>query len=259
MLDTPQANEDTTSNTNEPSGSEHPNRAVAPPHAPKWHPDEQKHHSYERKYWAIIAILTGIAAVGAIASTILALQALRSSQESVGAARDAVKEANRQAKAAEDQVIISQDIAKRQLRAYVFVDKARITLDGNILRGSVDVRNAGQTPAYDLTTKSGIQTQEVQKPFDALPFENVELSRTILGPNGIIRPHAELIVPPDNTVAIPAFREGRGIIYYSGQVEYRDAFDRVWVLDFRLRSSSFDGKIWTLQPTEDGNKETQKQ
>jgi hypothetical protein len=160
--------------------------------------------------------------------------------------------------ATRDLVKGAEDTAQKQLRAYVFVDKSSIVLDGNTLKGVLDLKNAGQTPAYDLVIKSRLETEEAGKPFNPRPFNVVELSRAILGPQMVANPRADLTVPAENTVAIPAFKEGRSVIYFIGQAEYRDAFERTWVLDIRLKSHIFDGARWTLQPTEQGNRETQK-
>jgi hypothetical protein len=154
---------------------------------------------------------------------------------------------------------VASDQERRQLRAYAFVEKAAVTLSGNALKGIVDLKNAGLTPAYDLTVKTQLQTDEASKPFMPAPFGDVELSRGILGPGATLHPSTkELIIPADNTVAITAFKNGRGVIYVIGQAEYRDAFDRVWVLDFRLKSYAIENNMWILQPTNDGNTERQK-
>ncbi len=151
------------------------------------------------------------------------------------------------------------DQERRTLRAYVFVEKASITLSDNMLKGIVELKNAGQTPAYDLTVKTRLQTDEANKPLTPSPLEDVELFPAILGPGGTINPRTDdLKVPVDNTIAIPAFKNGSAVIYLIGQAEYRDAFDRKWVLDFRLKTHAFEGAAWILQPTNDGNTERQK-
>jgi hypothetical protein len=76
------------------------NCGTAPPSGPKgWHPEERGHRSYERKYRTATIILTLIAAVGAIASTILAFSALTNSQNAAASAQTAALEARRQADA----------------------------------------------------------------------------------------------------------------------------------------------------------------
>src|SRR5438105_15050671 len=47
--------------------------------------------------------------------------------------------------------------AKRQLRAYVNVAVARASPQGDLFRYYVEVKNFGQTPAYDVTLRYGIR------------------------------------------------------------------------------------------------------
>ena len=201
---------------------------------------------------------TRAATIGALVYTLITATILITTIRSIQETQRATHIASRAADAATAQAKISEDTEKRQLRAYVFVDKASVTLDGLTLRGVVDLKNAGQTPAYDLVVKSLLQTDEAGKPFIPKPFDKVELDRTILGPGGSVYPRSELTIPPDNTVAIPALKKGQAVIYMVGQARYRDAFDRDWILDFRLRSYSFESGSWILHSTEEGNKESQK-
>jgi hypothetical protein len=170
-----------------------------------------------------------------------------------------IQEAGRAADAATAQAKTAADTEKRQLRAYVFVDKASVTLDGRTLKGIVDLKNAGQTPAYELITRSRIETDEAGKPFTPKPLDNVAPSRGILGPAMVGNPQAELTLPPENTAVLAALQNGRAVIYMIAQTQYRDAFDRTWILDFRLRSHHYDGSRWIMEPPEDGNTETQKE
>jgi hypothetical protein len=150
-----------------------------------------------------------------------------------------------------------KDTARQQLRAYVYVEKASVIIDSRKLRAIVDLRNSGQTPAYDLTVVSRTDGNDFGKAFVPRPFENVPLDKTILGPSGAISPNSEMEILADNDLVLQAFKQGQGVIYVTGQARYRDAFNRQWVLDFRMRSHSFDGAKWILAPTEEGNIETE--
>jgi hypothetical protein len=156
-------------------------------------------------------------------------------------------------------VTVAADTERRQLRAYVIADKASVALTGRSLVGTVELRNSGQTPAYDMMTKSQMHTEAASVVFSPPPFESVELDRAILGPQSIVSASTKpLSISPENTVAIPAFQNGTGIIYLWGETEYRDVFDRKWVLSFRFRSHHFDGNNWVMEPAPDGNEEREK-
>jgi hypothetical protein len=71
-------------------------------------------------------------------------------------------------------------------------------------------------------------------------------------------PQAELALPTENTVILPALQNGHAAIYMTGETEYRDVFGRIWILDFRLRSQHYEGSRWILEPAEEGNRESQK-
>ena len=70
----------------EPQGH-HPSRTAQ--HTPQqgWHPEESRHHRYERWYWWFTSVLTFVAAAGAICSVILSLGSLKESKQSVIEAR----------------------------------------------------------------------------------------------------------------------------------------------------------------------------
>jgi hypothetical protein len=201
-------------------------------------------------FWLTLAtIALGVVAVLQIGfldrSERIAAETAKAAKESADATRDAVK--------------LSDKTAQRQLRAYVYVDKAVVTLEGRKLKGLIELKNTGQTPAYDAVTVTQFDTQEVGRPFIPRPFGVVPLDKVIIGPGGIVSPETELEIPTDNEAAIPAFKEGRGIVYLTGQTRYVDAFQRTWVLDFRMRSHAFEParNRWILSPTEDGNTERQ--
>ena len=125
------------------------------------------------------------------------------------------------------------------------------------MRGIVELRDTGQTPAYDLTTTLRLGTQEAGTPFIPEPPGDIaSLAQGILGRDSIIRPVIELAIPSENTALVPALQNRTGVIYLTGQAEYNDAFGKKWILDFRLRSHQFTGSAWNMAFTEEGNKET---
>lgn len=68
----------------------------------------------------------------------------------------------------------ARDTEERQLRAYISIESAAVLLTGRALQGTVDIRNSGRTPAYDLTTRVRMQTAPAGE-FIAAPLQIVEM------------------------------------------------------------------------------------
>lgn len=144
------------------------------------------------------------------------------------------------------------DNGKRQLRAYVIIEKQEVTHEHGALRGVVALKNFGQTPAYALTMRTMMLTTPAGRLFVAEPWKPLELSRGIVGPGMTMFPRVESSV---RTEDIPALQNGGQQIYVAGCVEYRDAFEQTWNLEFRFRSAFFEAPRWFMQPTSEGNEE----
>lgn len=199
-----------------------------------------------------LMIFTGVLAFGGLIQLNLLTRAERIATETAQAAKDS-------AEATKKAVELSDRNSEHQLRAYVFLVGGSVILDGNKLSAVIDLKNTGQTPAYDFIVRTRLQTTEPGKPIEITPLDKTaETFPAIVAPGGVVNPRSDLVIPPENTAAIPAFKEGRSIIYYIGEAEYRDAFGKIWILDFRLRSFGFDGRQWVMQPAETGNIERQK-
>jgi hypothetical protein len=164
--------------------------------------------------------------------------------------------ANKQLRVARDGLEVSRDTERRQLRAYVFVAAGSVTLRDRTLTGVVDLKNSGQTPAYDMTTISRLEIRGIGDPFVPGPFSKIPRSIAILGAGVTMNPQAELVIPPETTVILPYLQSGLAVVYMLGQVRYRDIFDQKWVLNFRMRSHNFEGSSWVMEATEGGNNET---
>lgn len=168
------------------------------------------------------AILTGLA----VAFT---AWAAREAGRAAGAADHA-------AEAAEVSVAVAQETAKRQLRAYVLLEKADISKPEGYPGGLIQctVRNFGQTPAKNVAVRllSGF------KPFPLPPdaFLNVPPppaggSRADLGPGACIYPAAK----PNalDEAFIPGLIAGDVALYLLGTIEYVDAFGEPHTTRFR--------------------------
>jgi hypothetical protein len=150
------------------------------------------------------------------------------------------------------------DTARRQLRAYIFVEKASVRLEGRTFKSEVDLKNSGQTPGYDAVVTSHLETHDIG---DQTPLQEpsvLEAHKGIMGPGIVTNPYSELTVPAQNDTTIPGTEGGTVKIYLIGRAEYRDAFDQTWILDFRFESFKFDRDHWLMEPTKDGNEERKK-
>jgi hypothetical protein len=162
-------------------------------------------------------------------------------------------EARRLADLTEHLITDGRQSSERQLRAYVSIDKASVAAIGHTLRAVIELRNSGQTPAHDLTTRTRVSTHAAGEVFIPPPLGDAELSKMIVGPGTIVSPESELEIPADNTAVLTALQNGTAVIYVFGRTEYRDVFDKPRHLDFRLRSVRVENGRWILKPTPNGN------
>jgi hypothetical protein len=93
--------------TKDKAGIEKPPIPPSQPQEKHWDADEREHHRVERRYWGVTALLTFIAVLGAVGTTVLSKWSLDESQRAVAEARRATSEAHRQADAVEKQTRIS--------------------------------------------------------------------------------------------------------------------------------------------------------
>jgi hypothetical protein len=150
-----------------------------------------------------------------------------------------------------------QDTACRQLRAYVNVDSVlRVDDPGDVDRVGfaiqVEVRNSGQTPAYDLFQWAKIEVREFPLA-DRMPIHCVDGgSRAILAPGA-------------KTVTFPAYRHGlsqhevdailenQAAIYVYGEIDYRDTFGKRRLTQFRFRCHGQGYAMGTFRADAEGN------
>jgi hypothetical protein len=106
----PSPNSNTQTAANDSKGEAGREKPPIPPSQPQekhWDADEREHHRIERRYWYLTALLTFVAVLGAIGTTVLSKLSLDESQRAVAEAIKATSEAHRQADAAEKQIRIS--------------------------------------------------------------------------------------------------------------------------------------------------------
>jgi hypothetical protein len=135
---------------------EKPIGATVRTEAPGWNVDEKDHRRCERQYWRRTMFLTALAAAGAIGSAFFAFGAWRAGQTTANAAI----ESNRLALEANK---LSDNTAKRQLRAYLYVSHGDWASFGKNREGGeqfgalLSIYHAGATPAYNIRLDATIE------------------------------------------------------------------------------------------------------
>jgi hypothetical protein len=161
-------------------------------------------------------------AKAAVAYTVLTALLLSAGIYSGIQAMLAIGVANRQA-------AISEDAAKRQLRAYVFVDQIWITGVDSITGTEtfVRIKNSGLTPAYGLIHANTYFIGEFPlkkplRPVTIMAYGADDYSFSELGPGGIHdKPKRHNPVTP---LQVAGLRAGTFAIYFYGGVAFTDAF-----------------------------------
>ncbi len=147
----------------------------------------------------------------------------------------------------------ADDTSQRQLRAYIGLHSADSTVyrfaeGGYAFIAHAELRNYGQTPAYDLTVKSNAKIDTIDKvPFDDFP----ELERGVPGiafrdvPFGV-----DIGWPISDEDRIALFTRKK-VFFFWGRTEYRDAFGKYHYFAFRLASGEIKvgtDSIYTMKP-----------
>jgi hypothetical protein len=120
------------------------------------------------------------------------------------------------------QVVVTRRAFRRQLRAYIHVVGCR--REGphkNRLVFVLTMRNAGQTPAYKVTTISG----HIYAPADSHPQVDLSEPSTsfALGPNSeVIHEHGLDYDLTDAEMA--GIDNGSGVVFFRGKISYKTAF-----------------------------------
>jgi hypothetical protein len=176
--------------------------------------DKDVHNALDvstRNWTAFAAIATGILVLVGIGGTIAAICTLR---------------------AIKSQEALSRDTAQRQLRAYVCVHAVAIHFtDAETVDVRVDIKNSGQTPAYQVRQwiRVFIGTYPLAESLPEPP-DDFDMSASVIGPDGFVsiarRPR-----PPVDAVALGTPTK---TVYAYGKVYYKDAFGESRTTGYRF-------------------------
>jgi hypothetical protein len=141
-------------------------------------------------------------------------------------------------RATEATVKIMKDTAERQLRAYVLPSRAQRVINqgatkaGVLSRVSVDLKNSGQTPAYDCVAFLGIGVFETGKATPLVLPQDMPVSQSVLAAGEKLELGGELrALTQEEEIRVAACVQE---IHIYGKATYRDAFGIQRSTEFNL-------------------------
>lgn len=135
-----------------------------------------------------------------------------------------------QAKAAHRQAGLMEDIAQRQLRAYICVSRSQLKIGRGTLEAQIDIKNYGQTPAYEV--RHWINKWIERHPLTVdlpEPPGTFQMSKSIIGPNDFHIMAGSWDIPVDLAIG-----SAQATVYIYGKVVYKDAFGVERHTNYRL-------------------------
>lgn len=155
-------------------------------------------------------------------------------------------------------VIGADGTARRQLRAYVFMDVDSISI-GNQETANVTavIRNYGKTPAYGLECRALIVYEARVGHFIRPPHERLEQiipARVDIPPTGPYRLFFRNDFNPQHRADMLS---GKAAFYIFGRIDYRDAFEgRRWTTFCYVYRSERRVEEWQWEAFREGNEST---
>jgi hypothetical protein len=136
----------------------------------------------------------------------------------------------------------SELTAERQLRAYVHVCTVNASPVGSLINYYLEVRNFGQTPAYEVKLSFVIKLADLpEKAGELVPPETPNISQAVLPPQVSIHdnftPAQQL--SPNQVLKI---QSDKAAIFVAGQITYRDIFGKDRLTEFRYYLSKMTGE-----------------
>jgi hypothetical protein len=185
-----------------------------------------------------------IAAVATLAIALFTLTLWRSTEKMWGTTQKALQHA--------------ELTAERQLRAYVHVAAASASPVGTLINFYLEVKNFGQTPAYEVKLSFVIKLADLpEKASDLVPPDTPNISQAILPPQVSIHDN---FTPPQQLTPNQILKIGseKAAIFVAGQITYRDIFGRDRLTEFRyyLGKQTGEQTSGALAISAEGNRAT---
>jgi hypothetical protein len=168
-------------------------------------------------------LFLGVATAGLV---VVAYSQMRESRQSIDATVQLAKAAVEHANHADRAIRVSEDAAKRQLRAYVLVGQATILdPDGPNPRLHIRFINSGQTPAYDVIALATVGAFNPQDPrIFPLPAIDRQSSKSFLGAGSIASKIVSLTGILNGNAMLLLRAGTEHILYAWGEIQYMDIF-----------------------------------
>jgi len=153
----------------------------------------------------------------------------------------------------------AKDTAVRQLRAYINISQGIVlNFDDPLNRiFRLDIKNLGQTPAYEVSTVFKCIVREFpldkNKPLEKVSPEDHKIF-SVMGPNCEYR--RDMTVPYNGEWVEPKIKDGSTAIYGYGEIRYSDTFGIHRVTEFRYMCKGDGISIGGVAPCEEGNYST---
>jgi hypothetical protein len=157
-------------------------------------------------------------------------------------------------RASTNQLRHAEVTAERQLRAYLYAANADLFFDGETICGHVKVRNAGQTPAYQVSPYFQMGTRPASDRFIEPDRDDTGRSSSmIIGPGGAGDANQKLHIGDRQAELLARVQSGDLVVYGWGRVDYFDVFKKPRWMTFRMRGAQTPRGQWVFEATDDGN------
>jgi hypothetical protein len=207
-------------------------------------------------------LLTWPEGVGAIA-VILTLGAIVWQSDETRKAAVGTEAAVVEAKASR---ALAQRTAKRQLRAYICMDTADVRFVAGQPHATVNFKNCGETPAYEVRGWIGIEVMKYPPELPSSPPLRTLMPKQTIGPQGGLQYAGQRRSSVLSRDEIEKIEVGFLTFFVFGRIDYKDTFGKEWYTVYRLMAGGPEGvramvakdgsPIWALTPDVEGNEAT---
>lgn len=164
--------------------------------------------------------------------------------------------------AGERQLAHLKEVSQQELGAYIGVESCEVFSDdwGSTFAVGVRIKNAGQTPAFNVTHCIEADLQILHGEPLTFPVPDRKPGKLPIAPGFGITLRTPIAVGGQSGTS--SIDVGQRTIYVWGRVDYEDVFDKPQSLEFRFRSveavrrhdnTTMRTVGWRMQPTDEGN------